>query len=266
MEMVASQKPNRKSWSSYHSTLSVAGALAALFLFGQLNRNFLAQISNYITPVLALAALAMAVLNVVKVGVRRNDRLSVVWFSFMLTLVLWFLSEVAWSFYPLVLGIPTPYPSIADVLGLAGYVPVMFGLLVLVWPFKEAFASKKLGGVLLLALALSAVLVALLSRVVTPMELPALLVNLAYPILDVVALAIAIPAMAIFIKGAFWRPSLFLVIGLILALGAQVLFAVTALNGTYYSGHPLELIYDWGYLLAALGFYLRRKQFLAKSI
>ena len=144
-EMEALQSSNRMSWSSYHSTLSVALVLVALFLFGQLNRNLLAQISNYLTPVLALAALAMAVLNVVKVGVRRNDRLSVVWFSFMLTLVLWFLSEVAQSFYPLVLGIPTPNLSYVDVFGLAGYLPVMFGVLVLVWPFKEALRARSLG-------------------------------------------------------------------------------------------------------------------------
>jgi hypothetical protein len=264
--MVRLQKTNRMSWSPYYSTLSVALVLAALFLFGQLNRNLLAQISNYLTPVLALTALAIAVLNVVKVGVRRNDRLSVVWFSFTLTLVLWFLSEVAQSFYPLVVGIPTPNLSYVDVFGLAGYLPVMFGVLVLVWPFKEAFASKKFGGVLLLVLVSSAGLVALLPMVIRQTELPVLLVNLAYPILDVVALAIAVPALVIFMRGTFWRPFLILVVGLILALGAHVLFAMTNLNEIYFSGGPWDLIYDWGFLSAALGFYLRRKQFLVKSV
>lgn len=253
------EKPSRMNWSAYHSTLSVALVVTALSLFGQLNRNSLAHITNYLTPVLALAALALAVLNVANVGLRRNDRLSVVWFSFMLTLVLWFLSEVALSFYPLVLIIP--YVAFADVFGLAGYLPIMFGLLVLVWPFKGIFASKKSGGAILLV-GSSAVLITLL-----PMFVPqpgGTLVNLAYPILDVVALAIAVPALMIFLKGTFWRPFLILVVGLILALGAHVLFAVTDLNGTYSAGYPLDLIYDWGFLLAALGFYLRRKQFLVK--
>jgi hypothetical protein len=252
------------SWSSYHSTLSVALALAAVFLFGQLDRNLLAQISDYLTPVLALIALSMAASNVE--GVRGNNRLSVIWFSFMLTLLLWFLAEVAWTIYPLVLGLPTPYPSIADVFGLAGYVPVMFGLLVLVWPFKEVFASWKLRGALLLVLVSLTVLVALIPRVFHQMQLPALLVGLAYPILDVVTLAIAIPALVMFMKGTFWRPLLFLTVGLILALVAHVLSGITALNGTYYSGHPLELVYDWAYLSAVLGFYLRRKQVLTKSV
>jgi hypothetical protein len=266
MEMVALQKPERMGWSSYHSALSVALVLAALFLFGQLNRNLLGTLSDYLTPILALVALAMAVLNVAKVGVRRNDRLSLVWFSFMLTLLFWLLAEVAWSTYPLVLGIPTPYPSISDVFGFVGYVPVMFGLLVQVWPFKEAFGSKKLGGMLLLVLVSSAVLIAVLPLIIYQMPLPALVVGLAYPILDVISLAIAIPALVIFMKGTFWRPFMFLAIGLILGLVAHVISGMTALNGTYYSGHPVELIFDWGYLSAALGFYLRRKQFLAKSL
>jgi hypothetical protein len=266
MEMVALQKSERMRWSSYHSTLLVALVLAALFLFGQLNRNLLATVSDYLSPILALTALAIAALNVAKVGVRRNDRLSVVWFSVMLTLLLWSLAEVAWSFYPLALGIPTPNPSIADVFGLAGYLPVMFGLLLLVWPFKDAFMSKKLGGILLLVLVSSGVILTALLLMTYQMPLLALLINLAYPILDIIGLAIAIPALVIFMKGTFWRPFMFLAIGLILALVAHVISGMTALNGTYYSGHPVELIFDWGYLCAALGFYLRRKQFLAKSL
>jgi hypothetical protein len=115
-------------------------------------------------------------------------------------------------------------------------------------------------------LASSAVLAALLPMVVPQTELPARLANLAYSTLDVIALAIAIPAFVIFMKGTFWRPFLVLVFGVILALVAQVLFAIAAMNGTYYPGHVSDLIYDWGFLSAALGFYLRRKQFLAKSV
>jgi hypothetical protein len=83
----------------------------------------------------------------------------------------------------------------------------------------------------LLVLVTSAPLVALLPTLVPRTELPALLVNLMYPILDLVTLAIAIPALALFMKGTFWRPFLILVIGLSLALGPQVIFQVALLNG-----------------------------------
>ena len=37
-------------------------------------------------------------------------------------------------------------------------------------------------------------------------------------------------------------------------------------NGSYYSGHPLDLLFDWGYLSAALGFYLMRKKMEGRSL
>ena len=262
----ALQDPKWASRSAYSLTLSIDLLIAVLFLVGQFNRNLLGQFSDYLTPLLALITLVMAILVVREAGVRLNDRTSLVWFSFMLTLVFWFLFEVASSVYPIVLGVPTPYLSFADILGLAGYFPVMFGLLMLVWPFKEVYTNKKLRGILLLVLMLSAVLIAILLTSVPQTELPASVTNLAYSVLDVVALAIAIPALAIFLKGTFWRPLLFLVVGLIMALMAQVLFEVAAMKGSYYSGDLSDLIYDWGYLSAILGFYLRRRQLFTKSI
>jgi hypothetical protein len=222
----------------------------------------LGTVSDVLSPAVASVALFTAILAARKIGVRRNGRLSSIWFSLVLGVFLWFLSEVAWSVYPLVLQISTPYPSVADAFGITGYFPILVGLALQVSPFREAFEARRV----LLALFIVAVfgllgLSFLLPLVAVGETFPVLVVSCAYPVLDVIALSVAIPTLLVFAKGTFWKPFLFLVLGIVLALFAHLLSAWTTSNGTYYSGHPLELLFDWGYLSAALGFYEMRKKF-----
>jgi hypothetical protein len=177
--------------SPYYTVLLAACLLASIFILGQWQRNLLSLISELLSPTIAIIAVVSAVMAVAAIGVR-GSRLAVVWFSLMLGVVLWFLSEVAWALYPLILRMSTPFPSIADAFGLIGYVPIL--------------------------------------------------------------------------SGTFWRPFLFLVLGLVLALSAHMLSAWATSNGSYYPGHPLELLFDWGYLSAALGFYLMRKKMKEGSL
>jgi len=82
-------------------------------------------------------------------------------------------------------------------------------------------------------------------------------VGLAYPLLDVALLIIAVPILFLFRRGTFWRPFLFVTIGLLLTFLADVLFTWATLSGAYYDGSYLELFFHWSYLTLAYGFYLR---------
>ena len=48
--------------------------------------------------------------------------------SLGLALALWFTAEVIWAYYEVVVGIETPFPSLADAFWLAGYVPFFYFL------------------------------------------------------------------------------------------------------------------------------------------
>jgi len=39
-----------------------------------------------------------------------------------------------------------------------------------------------------------------------------------------------------------------------------MLFTYTTLQNTYHNGHPLELLFHFGYILYALAFYAHRKE------
>ena len=252
----------RGRWTSYRLTLIAVLVVGATLILGQFDRLVLGTVSDVLSPMLALVALFMAILAARRIGVRRNGQLSIVWFSFVLGVFSWFLSEVAWSVYPIVLQISTPYPSVADAFGTIGYFPILLGLGLQVLAFREAFAVRHVLVVFLGAAVLGFLGLSFLLPVAAVGEtLQGLVVSSTYSILDVIALSVAIPTLLVFAKGSFWRPFLFLVLGIVLALFAHLLSTWTTSNGTYYSGHPLELLFDWGYLSAALGFYEMRKKF-----
>jgi len=253
--------------SAYYITLLAALFLAGVFIFGQWQRSLLSFISDLLSPIIAIVAVVSAVTAVAVIGVRGN-RLAVVWFSLMLGVVLWFVSEVVWAIYPVILGVSTPFPSVADVFGLIGYAPILIGLGLQAWPFGENFRTKRMLSAILVTICGGLLALIILTRAVSSSEtsLLALIVGYAYPILDFVTLTVAVPVLLVLRRGTFWRPFLFLVLGLVLALSAHMLSAWATANGSYYSGHPLELLFDWGYLSAALGFYLMRKKMQGGSL
>jgi hypothetical protein len=253
--------------SPYYVVLLATCLLACVFIFGQWQRNLLSFISELLSPIIAILAVVSAVMAVAVIGVRGN-RLALVWFSLMLGVVIWFLSEVVWAVYPLVLGVPTPFPSIADVFGLVGYAPILVGLVLQTWPLRESFRTKRMLSVVLVTLGSAFLgLITLMQAIPSSQQGSlTLVVDYAYPILDFATLAVAVPVLLILLKGTFWRPFEFLVLGLALALTAHMLSAWTTSNGSYYPGHPLELLFDWGYLSAALGFFLMRQKMKERSL
>ena len=247
--------------------LFAAIAVSTVFVFNQSN-PILLDISTVLLPALGIAWLVLGVYCVMQTGVRKDDRVSIVWFNFLLTAILWIMALFVFDMYPFIFGVITPTPSLSDVLEFAGYAPLLFGLLLQVWPFRSALFSRSMKGVM--------ALVAIISATILYLILPpflrvsgdrlAVAVNAAYPVLDVVCLAIAIPILVLFIRGTFWRPFLCIVVGLIFLLAADVMSGEAILSGTYFFGHPSDLIYIYGLLSGILGWHLRTRQFVTRSL
>jgi hypothetical protein len=145
----------------------------------------------------------------------------------------------------------------------------MIGLLIAIWPFgAEILAGLKVKGAWLVLAIVSVLVFYLLLPLVfrSSLNFAGVVVSLAYPILDLIGLFIAIPCVVLFGRGTFWRPYLILITGLVFACAGDIYNGFASLSVTYYVGHPVELVFDFAFILVALGFYLRRKQYLTKSI
>jgi hypothetical protein len=228
-----------------------------VYAYGQSNLNFIGFVSNVAAPIEAFAAFAIGALLWKMNSGTRAGGMSRVYASYSLGIGLWFVAECTWSMYPLAFRIETPYPSIADLFWLIGYIPLLFAMLFQAWPFRELLISRKQ---LALTFGMFVLTILILSFTIPPLfgqgqELAALSVSVAYPLLDMLLLTLAIPILLIFRKGAYWRPLLFVMFGIILQLVGDLAFNQSIFTSTYYPGSPVDLVFDFSYLMLALGFY-----------
>jgi len=190
-------------------------------------------------------------------------RLRTVHFGFFLAILLWFLGEVTWSIYEVILGVHVPYPSIADVFYLAGYIPAFVSILGFMRIFQKLVTPLKKIVSLLVGLLILGVTAVFLLTPLSVSSSPAFVkaFDLAYPVLDAVLMALVMMRLIAFIGTSLGRPWTWIFCGLLLYSFADIMFSWGSLAGWYYSGHPIELFWLYGYLALALGFNRQRKQF-----
>ena len=240
---------------------TAAVLIGFVYVLAQGEHAFVYLLSNELPVILALTALGLATAGLFHNGVSVKNRFSIVWLGYALGVFFWFLGELTWAVYAIWYSIPNPFPSIADGFWLAGYVPLICAITIQNWPFREFLLSKRMLTVIVIILCVSGLLLAALIPTTyasnVGQNLTSVVVGLAYPLLDISLLVVALPVLFLYGRGTFWRPFLFVAFGLILTFIGDVLFNWASLNGTYYDGSYLELFFHWSYLTLAYGFYLR---------
>ena len=197
-----------------------------------------------------------------------ESKFSRIWLGFCLGMIFWFISELSWALYTLIFDIKIPYPSVADVYRLVGYGFLFFAIFTYIELFRPAISNKMVGTALVFVLPTSAGIIPSLllsvSAKASAMNLTTLLVDLAYPLLDLSLLAQAMLGLLVFktteLKGKMGSVWLLINAGIIMNVFGDIIFSYTNLQNTYYSGHPLELFFHLGYLFFLLSFYAHTKK------
>lgn len=246
---------------------AATAALIAVYAFQSNYADVMYGFSNTITIAVAGCAVFSSFLALRKYWDNFRSHLARIWLGFTLGMFLWFLGELGWFIYTMILNIEIPYPSFADVFWLSGYIPLFIALLFYVDLFRPAITQRLFLG--------AGVIVASVSIITFPwLMMPVLvdpsgdlitrIVDFAYPSLDVLLLLEATLGLLVFsftrLKnrvGAAWH----LINAAILAsvLG-DITFSYTIINGIYYNGHPQELLFHVSYLLFALAFYVHSRE------
>lgn len=241
--------------------LLVAIGLTLVFGLQGFYPDFIGPFSNVAPVVLAGAAVMASSLALQKYG-RNAKAFSLVWVCFTGGMFLWFLGELAWALYTLVVNVEIPYPSVADVFWLAGYVPLFVALYLYVKIFAGALSRRKLLIVLAAIATVSIVAtVILIFPVVEAVEDPTTqAVDLAYPLLDLALFSASLLGLAVFQKGKLGRSWLFINAAILATVIADFLFSYTTAQELYYSGHPTDLLYLYSYLLFFVAFYIHTRE------
>ncbi|MGA8905126.1 MAG: hypothetical protein WB661_08990 [Candidatus Bathyarchaeia archaeon] len=192
-----------------------------------------------------------------------RQRLRRVHMGFFLAILLWFAGEFTWLIYEVILGVRIPYPSIADVFYLAGYVPALVSIVGFMTIFRKLVTFSKEIVSILVGLLIIGVTAAFLLYPLSISSSPAFVkvFDLAYPLLDAVLVALVMMRLIAFVGTSIGKPWIWIFSGLLLYSFADILFSWGTLTKWYYSGHPIELMWLYGYLALVLGFNRQRKQF-----
>ncbi|AFS81897.1 sensor histidine kinase [Candidatus Nitrosopumilus sediminis] len=177
---------------------------------------------------------------------------------FALGSVFWFIAEQLWQLYDHVWQ-GDPFPSEADIFYIASYPCYVIFLLIHLKPTLKSVNRN----VWLFAIALSfSFLIPSIMAAYEDMQgedLFSTSIALAYPILSSVQLVPAIVGIMYLVKKSshvFW---VLIIIGFIMYNIADTYFLFAELDGTYYDGHPVDLIFVYGFIFFIFSLYHRSK-------
>jgi hypothetical protein len=250
-QVVPEEHPSKDHW--------LAGVLAVAFaVFYFLAQSWAQELLVLSTDILFTAISGVCSLLGLLV-VRRwgfKGKFGVAHLGLFLVVFLWFLGETVWGIYEVVLHVDVPYPSIADVFYLAGYLPAFIGMEQFLWFFRKEFTPQKLAVAAFsgLAIVFSSLVVLLYPLMAESADILTKLFDVGYPLLDDLLMVFAVMMAMILRKGRFANDWLWIALGMLLHGLADIAFSYGTLTGWYYSGHPIELFYVYGYLALGLGF------------
>ena len=238
--------------------------LAEIYIFQANYLDSMYVFSNAFPPVNAGAAVIFAGLALKKYWGRPDDKFSRIWLAFTLGMIFWFLGELGWAIYTLALNVEVPYPSVADAAWIIGYIPLFAAFHGYVRNFQFTISRKlyRIG-----AIVINLVCLASFAYFVTPVfadmagkEALTIAFDIAYPALDLCLLGYALLALLIFMRGRIAFAWALISSAVFMFALADMLFTYTTLQGSYFSGHPLELAFHFGYILYTLAFYVHTKE------
>jgi len=236
------------------------------------DKEFARGYTDILTISSSLIASIAAVYGAKRYWFKLNEILTTSWVLISLGLLLWFAAETAWIIHFDLLGLELTTVSYADILWLAGYPLIALGL------FRYYTISVKARALMgktehilqkygvfvsltvIVGYAIPTTIFSMTPALDPEADLVSKIVNIAYPFMDIVLLAIIAPFAVGFLTGGIEKQWLPVIGGVTLFLVYDLWYAGAVFEGAYYSGHPSDLIYVFGDLALAAGIFHQIKR------
>lgn len=189
-----------------------------------------------------------------------------IWGLFAAGVLLWAVAELIWGYYEVFLEIDVPYPSLADLLWIPGYLPFFGGLILRYRMFNVKLDTRQVFSlIIVIVLFLLATIYFVIQPIVAyfdPERLGESLLNVFYPLGDLFLFILSALILFSFEKGRFAVTWLFISLGFIIVSVSDLTFSYASWNEVYYPEGNLNFVsffvdvtYALSYLLLALGIY-----------
>ena len=186
------------------------------------------------------------------------------WISLFGFSIMWFTAEITWIVEELFLNIE-PYPSTADIFYLMGYPFLLLFLISYIEPVKKAITKKIL--VIPIIISVSVLLPSFFFAFSDMGDIGKLeyTIAAAYPAADAFIIIPALIGIHLFFRGKVNFMWTLVSLGIISVFIADTIFLFAQIDDWYYTGHPMEILFHWTYVLIAFGVYDQLRIFKRNS-
>lgn len=206
--------------------------------------------SNAVNLVVSAPLVALSILLVLRNGIHGN--FGKAWIFFAAFAILWFIAERIWTLYELVYQ-TSPWPSEADFFWLAGYPPYFAFAFFYMRSFGKSISAKLVTTAVVTVLMVIAFIIYATSEEHSGLSDYERALALSYPVADAVSLLPAVLALGLFFRGQVNLLWSLMFLGMLSFAVADLGFTVLSLDSMYYTGHPVDIPYFWGYILFMFG-------------
>jgi hypothetical protein len=176
------------------------------------------------------------------------------WLFFLGTSISWFMAETLWAVYELVYNV-NPFPSLADLFFIVGYPFLLFFLIYYLKPIRKAVSKKITIGAILASIVILVPSVYMSYSFDPKVSLLENVLATSYPIADSIVIIPALIGVILFFKGQVNFTWSLICLGIILQTIGDTGFQFATFTNTYYTGHPVDIVFLWSFILFSFGVY-----------
>lgn len=215
-------------------------------------------LTDLLAVVAALLSFSAAVYAWQRVRISKKE--GIVWLLLCLGLLLWLGGEAIWFYLEAVLG-EEPFPSAADYSWLLGY-PVLFLAFLFEYKRLDVDIGLKRKLIVFLAVVVAGIIMvwALLYPIAVYPDISSVerFLDLAYPVGDLALLYVVLLVTSVYLGGRLGRAWLIISLGFVVYSLADLGFSYLQWEETYFSGHPIDLLWLIGDAIVFVGAALYR--------
>ena len=185
------------------------------------------------------------------------------WIAFAVFSTCWFIAEQVWLVEELFYH-QKPFPSGADFFYIAGYPAYFIFAILYLKPFRKLITKKM---IILSSLVSIAILVPSMYWTLensSDEDQFSIILGAVYPIADSIVLVPAFIGVRLFFGGKVNFLWSLMLIGILVEAVADTGFQYFSLDDSIYTGHPVDILFLWSYILFSFGIYDNIKVFKSK--
>ena len=198
------------------------------------------------------ALVVLSILSVKRHGLQGSHGKA--WISFAIFSAMWFIAEQVWSVLELFYN-QKPFPSIADFFYIVGYPAYFIFAILYIRPVKKAITKKILIFSLLVAVAVLVPSLYMTFENNSDEDKLSIIISAFYPIADATVLVPALIGVSLFFGGKVNFLWSLMLVGIILEVAADTGFQYFSLDNSLYTGHPVDILFLWSYVVLVFGVY-----------